>query len=255
MLQKQKNKTIKTYYNNLIKGEKKVLKELAGQNDIIITKADKRGAAVIIDIKDYVKKAEHQLNNKDTYIKLQYDPAQTHARLVNDTATRFRNNELITENIAKVLQVQQLEMPKFYTQPKTHKTGNPGRPVVSFVNCHTNTISKYVDYHLQPIFKNIPSHIRDTTDFLKKLDKVKNIPNNCLLVNPDVKALYTNIPNGEGIKAVREVYDNHLNKTVATKVIITFSSLTLTLNNFVFIQIMGCAMGTICTPGYFHGSV
>ena len=70
-----------------------------------------------------------------------------------------------------------------------------------------------------------------------------------------MKALYTNIPNGEGIKAVREVYDNHLNKTVATKVIITFSSLTLTLNNFVFIQIMGCAMGTICTPGYFHGSV
>ena len=51
--QNNKNK----YYNNLIKGEKKVLKELAGQNDIIITKADKGGAAVIIDIKDYVKKS------------------------------------------------------------------------------------------------------------------------------------------------------------------------------------------------------
>ena len=142
-------------------------------------------------------------------------------------------------------------MPKFYTQPKTHKTGNPGRPVVSFVNCHTNTISKYVDFHFQPIFKNIPSHIRDTTDFLKKLDKVKNIPNNCLLVNPDVKALYTNIPNGEGIKAVREVYDNHLNKTVATKVIITFSSLILTLNNFVFIQ----SYSRLVLNFYFHGSV
>ena len=53
----EQNNNKNKYYNNLIKGEKKVLKELAGQNDIIITKADKGGAAVIIDIKDYVKKS------------------------------------------------------------------------------------------------------------------------------------------------------------------------------------------------------
>ena len=146
-------------------------------------------------------------------------------------------------------------MPKFYTRPKIHKTGNPGRPVVSSVSCHTSTISKYVDFHLQPIVKNIPSYVRDTTDFLQKLDKVKNVPNDCLLVTLDVESLYTNIPNNEGIKAVREAYDNHPNKTVATKVIITFLCLILTLNNFVFnstnyLQTMGCAMGTICVPAY-----
>ena len=66
----------------------------------------------------------------------------------------------------------------------------------------------------------------------------------------DPYTLYTNIPNNEGIKAVREAYDNHTNN-----VIITFLSLILTLNNFVFnsinyLQIMGCAMGTICAPAY-----
>ena len=70
-----------------------------------------------------------------------------------------------------------------------------------------------------------------------------------------MKSLYTNIPNNEGIKAVREAYDNHPNKTVATKVIITFLSLILTLNNFVFnsinyLHIMGCAMGTICALAF-----
>ena len=160
---------------------------------------------------------------------------------------------MITGNIAKGLQVGQPNTLKFYTRPKIHKTGNPGRPVVSSVNCYTYTISKYVDFHLQPIVKNIPSYVRDTTDFLQKLDKVKNIPNDCLLVTLDVKSLYTNIPNNEGIKAVREAYDNHPNKTVATKVIITFLSLILTLNNFAFnsinyLPIMGCAMGTICAP-------
>ena len=221
---------------------------MADWNDIIITKADKGEAVVIID---YVKEAEHQLKNKDVYKKLQYDPTQTHTRLVNDTITRFKNDKLITEIIAKGLQP---ETPKFYTRPRIHKTGKPGRPVVSSVNCHTDTISKYVDFHLQPIIKNIPSYVRDTTNFLQKLDKVKNIPNDCLLVTLDVKPLYTNIPENEGIKAVREAYDRYPNKTVAKKVIM-FLRLILTLNNFVFnsinyLQIMGCAMGTICAPAY-----
>ena len=160
--------------------------------------------------------------------------------MVNDTISRFKDDKLIRENITKGLQVQQPETPKFYTRPKIHKTGNPRRPVVSSVNCHTNTISQYVDFHLQPIIKNIPSYVRDTTNFLQKLDKVKNHPNDCFLVTLDVKSLYTKIPNNQGIKAVREAYDY---------------SLILTLNNFFFnfinyLQIMGCAMGTICSPAY-----
>ena len=251
----EQNNSKNKYYNNLTKGERKALKELAERNDIIITKADKGGAVVITDVEDYVKEAEHQLNNKDAYKKLQYEPTQTHTRLVNDTISRFKNDKRITENIAKGLQVQQPETPKFCTRPKIHKTGNPGHPVVSSVNCHTNTISKYVDFHLQPVVKNISSYVRDTTDSLQKLDKVKIVPNDCLLVTLDMKSVYTNIPNNEGIKAVREAYDNHPSKTVATKVIITFLSLILTLNNFVFnsinyLQIMGCAMGTICAPAY-----
>ena len=48
----------------------------------------------------------------------------------------------------------------------------------------------------------------------------------------DVKVLYKNIPDNEGIAAVKQKYDNYTEKTVATKVIITFLSLIMTLNNF-----------------------
>ena len=64
--EEQNNKDNK-YYNNLTKGERKALKELADRNDIIITKADNGEAVVIIDVKDYVKEAERQLSNKDSY--------------------------------------------------------------------------------------------------------------------------------------------------------------------------------------------
>ena len=50
----------------------------------------------------------------------------------------------------------------------------------------------------------------------------------------DVKALYTSIPNNEGIAAVQRKQDNYTKKTVATKVITTFLALILTLNNFIF---------------------
>ena len=48
-------------------------------------------------------------------------------------------------------------------------------------------------------------------------------------------------------------HDRHPNKTVSTKAITTFLSLILTLNNFIFnsvnyIQNMGCALGTVCSP-------
>ena len=59
-----------------------------------------------------------------------------------------------------------------------HKEGNPGRPVISSLNTHTSKIFKYVDFQLQPIIKRIPSYVKETTDFLRKLDPVKFVPDN-----------------------------------------------------------------------------
>ena len=216
-------------------------------------KDDKGGAVVIVDVKDYIKEAERQLNNTKNYRKLQEDPTATNMKFVNDTIERFK--KLMNEKVAEGLKKNDPKTPKFYLRPKIHKEGNPGRPVVSSVNCHTANISKYVDYHLQPIVKEIPLYVKGTQDFLKKLEKVKGIPQESLLVTLDVKSLYPNIPNNEGIQAVKESYEKYKEKAVSTKVIITFLSLVLTLNNFIFnctryLQTTGCAMGTICAPSY-----
>ena len=78
--------------------------------------------------------------------------------------------------------------------------------------------------------KSLPSYTQDTTDFLKKLD---TLPDNTYLVAMDVKSLYTNIPNDEGIQAVK----NYMSKSEVNKmkpVITAFLRLILTLNNFSF---------------------
>ena len=88
--------------------------------------------------------------------------------------------------------------------------------MVSSINCHTANISKYVDYHLQPIVKQIPSYVKDTKDFINKINAVKSVPKNSYLVTMDVRPLYTNIPNAEGISAVNRAFNNYSKKTTST---------------------------------------
>ena len=56
---------------------------------------------------------------------------------------------------------------RFYILPKVHKTGCPGRPIVSAVGSPTEGLSELVDHFIQPFVPNIPSYIRDTQDFFR----------------------------------------------------------------------------------------
>ena len=82
---------------------------------------------------------------------------------------------------------------------------------------------------------------------MSKLKAVEIVPDNSYLVSLDAKFLYTNIPNSEGINAAKTSLDNFPRKRIASKVIITFLSLNLTLNNLIFNcknykQLKGCAI-------------
>ena len=64
-----------------------------------------------------------------------------------------------------------------------------------------------MDYHLIPLVRKIPSCIKDTNNFLLKLQDISNLPPESLLVSLDVTSLYTNIPHEEGLDVCREMLD------------------------------------------------
>ena len=68
---KKQTKMKEKPYNNLTKNERTSMKKLSREEDIIITKVDKGGAVVIVDVQGYIKEAERQLNNIKNYRKLQ----------------------------------------------------------------------------------------------------------------------------------------------------------------------------------------
>ena len=188
-----------------------------------------------MDVTDCIEKAERQLNNKEHYCQLSKDQTAANDKTVNNVRERFQKENLMTKNVAEGLKNSSPRTPRFYIQRKIHKQGSPGRPATSSVNCHRSNISKYVDYHLQPIVQQIPCYIQNTSDFFRKINKAEKIPDNSYFVSLDERSLHTSIPNSEGIKAVKTLLENFSRRTVATKIITTFLSLILKLSNFVFI--------------------
>ena len=174
--------------------------------------------------------------------------------MVNDTIDRFKKENLLSKKLAEGLKSVNPKPPKFYISSKIHKENNPGRPVINSINCHASEISRFVDHHLQPLVREIPSCIKDTNDFINKVSNFP-VPPNSLLVTMDVQSLYTSIPSNEGIASVKKKYDRYLKKTTPTKIIRIFLAIILALNNFIVnskfhLQIKGCAMGTNCAPSY-----
>ena len=97
-----------------------------------------------MDVTDYIEKAQRKLNDKKHYYQLSKD--QTAANR-NNVIERFQKENQVTKNVVEGLKTTSPRTPRFHMKPKIHKQGNPGRPVISSVNCHTSNISKYVDYH------------------------------------------------------------------------------------------------------------
>ena len=123
-------------------------------------------------VTDYIEKPERQSNNKEHYRQLLKHQTAANNEKVDNVIEKFQKINLINKNVFQkenlvtknVADGLKITSPR-YIQPKTHQTGNPGRPVITSVNCYTPTISNYVDYHLQPIVQQIPFYMKDISEF------------------------------------------------------------------------------------------
>lgn len=101
----------------------------------------------------------------------------------------------------------------------------------------------------------LASYVKDTTHFLRDIAGLC-VPKNSYLVTLDVSSLYTNIPHGDGIAALQNMYTDHRQPdTPDFSAIATLTRMVLELNSFefnqeYFRQISGTAMGTKMAPNY-----
>ena len=92
----------------------------------------------------------------------------------------------------------------FYTLTKIHKPTPVRRPIISGCSGPTERISAFVDHLIQPIAQLQASYLKDTTDFINFIERIK-LPKNAMHVSMDVTI--PKKPQREGITTVCLAYE------------------------------------------------
>ncbi|XP_048589460.1 uncharacterized protein LOC125573153 [Nematostella vectensis] len=246
------NLSFEAQSDNITTGERQALNDLKNNRDIIIKKADKGTTTVICDTSTKIKEGTEQLLDEKFYQPLSKPIVEETAKKVQRIVDSLRTGGFIDKMTYKWLNDGQkpIRIPEFYTLTKIHKKVPIGRPIVSGSRGPTERISSFVDSLLQPIEQKQKSYLKDTTHFINFIESTV-IPDSAFLTSFDVCALYTNIPQDEGIEVVCQQYEQHYNPVlpVPTESLRELMGLILKENSFKFndkhyLQTHGIAMGT-----------
>jgi len=247
--------------DNLTKAERESLKSLASNSNIVIKQADKGGAVVLMDRHLYTQEGLRQLLNTHYYKQIEVSNIEQTCHKISKIIHSLFSKGVISSRQFKLLNPNTPHRPRaFYLLPKIHKPYSKwphekmpeGRPIVSDCSSETYYISKLVDYFLKP-FSNInPGYIRDTYDFIHKIQN-KHIPKTAYLVTGDVTALYTNMHIPRSIQKVRELFTEFPSNLRPDQEILDLLEICLITNEFefdgkLFLQILGTAMGKAFAP-------
>ena len=218
--------------------------------------ADKGSGVVVWDRGDYIAEAESQLNDIDVYEEVNGDTNEL-ITTIKEALYKLKNRGDITVEVLDFFLVENPKLARFYLLPKIHKRLHnvPGRPVISNCNYFTENISAFLDFHIQPLAKDVKSYIKDTNDFLLKLEGLPNLSENAILCCIDVVGLYPNIPHDDGLLCLRKRLDSRTEKNVSTDSLVELAEVVLRNNVFQFNsktykQKRGTAIGTKCAHTY-----
>jgi hypothetical protein len=200
--------------DNLAQAERSALKDIQERDNIIIKPADKGSAVVVMDKTTYLQE------------KVDSDPTLDFTQKITRALECMHARGHIDDKTMKYLTPEDPKPGHFNILPKIHKENNPGRPIVSANGHPTEKISEFIDFHLRPFVENLPSHIKDTTDYLKKMENL-TIPENTTLVTMDVTSPYTNIPHDDGMAACRKIWEQRTVQEPPTECLVEMLTLVL----------------------------
>ena len=175
---------------------------LKNNDDIIIRRADKAAVFVILDRPDYLAKTREILSDRSKFERIQRDPT---------TQLKVTLNKLISAANAAVGGLKfepivgEFSPGYFYGNIKTHKPGNPIRPIISQTPCPSYDLAKRLNALIAPFIPRTFS-LKSTDEFL---DILKVRERRGILASLDVQSLFTNVPVDETIDIILNYVFEH----------------------------------------------
>ena len=234
------------------KGEMAAIKQLKADKDRIILTADKGIALVILEKKDYIKKAKQLLQDTNTYTIIQADPT---IKLKNKLITKLKKIKLDTglDDITyRRMYPTGAVIPKFYGLPKVHKENTPLRPIVSSIGSVSYGVAKEVARIIKPLVGATEYHVNNYMEFTKEIKKMKLEEGECL-TSYDVSALFTSIPISSALDIInnklQDDTDFHNRTKMSTHNIIELLDFCLKNTYFIF---QGCSTNKSKVQPWVH---
>ena len=206
----------------------KALTDLKENKSILINKADKGSNVVIQNVDDYIKEGLRQMGDEKLHKKLDHYLTEEFRIKIHQVLEQIFADKGISEKTFLFLIKGGKKRSIFCMLPKIPKSKflPRGRPIVSSVNSPTEKISMLLDIILQPFVLKTRTYIRDTGDFLSKVQGLELSPND-LMFSMDVMSFYTNIPHNNGIDYIKKILEQHVNSTSKNSSLVTLLEFVL----------------------------
>ena len=124
------------------------------RNDIIVTKPDKSNGVAALHRTDYVSKMEDILSDASKFSLSGIDDNLQNLTKFQRFLYRLqKKNSLSEEDYHRMYPISD-STPCLYGLPKTHKPGNPMRPIISAVGSFNHEAAKWLSNVLAPLRHN-----------------------------------------------------------------------------------------------------
>ena len=178
-------------------------KKLRENQGITVRRADKTAAYVLLPTETYHQKLETILSDQSKFKKINKNPIEEIKRDLNEAIREINN---APGNIRLPLIKGDFEPGYIYGNIKTHKNGNPIRPIISQIPTPTYKIAKRLNTLLTPY---VPDKycLKSSTAFLEAIRDSRPVGT---IASMDVESLFTNVPVQETIDMIIDrVYHNN----------------------------------------------
>ncbi|CAF0945540.1 unnamed protein product [Didymodactylos carnosus] len=175
---------------------------------VLVSKVDKWNAIVVLNKDDYLSKAQELLNDQRAFKKLKSNLAIKREHEFINFLLKLKRNKRITEDDYKIMRPRtDSRTTEAYFLVKVHKNNLPLRPIISSYDSYNYNTAKYLANLLAPALNDAPSYVKDTFDFVDKIQNNKQMPG--LLCSLDASSLFTNVPLEKAIPIAIEKIRNY----------------------------------------------
>ena len=201
-------KKVKIARSNLIKDEKKALKEIKSWDDKVVRVQGKGSRFVILENEIHEEKIRQQID-RSSFKELKDDPSKLFQQKINNWIEKWYAKKVIDNSWKDFISCDSPSASKMYVLLKT-KANNPVRIITSGCNTTVENLSIFLEKVLYKEVERIPSRIKDTGHILDIIDNLNDsdLPENSVLVSFDVVNMFPSIDNESGIKAVKKVLND-----------------------------------------------